>query len=219
MVWTMSSARALSSPVATHRKFSCPADPCCSRNLACHRRLPARIFYRECGARGSGLSVRAARAVGRGGWDSVGDREGLPREGGGGGGGEEEEGEEAREALVQLLEECGASREDSLEIVSKCPKYLELLIGNVKELDEHSLWGSWEEELAEGGQDEAGRGECVSELNFRKKVYLMAKKKGDGGVLPYLESIGLRYSSSVHISGYVSSISLLELIEKVTSSK
>ncbi|CAA7398773.1 unnamed protein product [Spirodela intermedia] len=209
MASTVSSARALSSSVEARRKFSrtTGADPCSSRNLAYHRRLPARIFCSECGARGFALSVRAAPAVGRSGWDSVGDREGLPREG-------EGDEEEAREALVQLLEECGASREDSLEIVSKCPKYLEMLMGNVKELDEHSLWGFWEE-LGEGGQDEAGRGEYVSELSFRKKVYLMAKKKGDRGVLPYFESIGLRYTSSVHISGYVSSISLLELIEKV----
>ncbi|CAA6662374.1 unnamed protein product [Spirodela intermedia] len=60
-----------------------------------------------------------------------------------------------------------------------------MLMGNVKELDEHSLWGFWEE-LGEGGQDEAGRGEYVSELSFRKKVYLMAKKKGDRGVSPLL---------------------------------
>ena len=117
---------------------------------------------------------------------------------------------EAREALVELFKEYGAKNDDAVDIASKCPKYLELLMESVRELDEHSLWGSWAKDLAQ--EEEFS----LSGMDFSKKVYLMANKKGDRGVLALLESIGLRYSSSIRVSGYISSCTTLpELIETV----
>ncbi|MQL92679.1 hypothetical protein Taro_025312 [Colocasia esculenta] len=200
----MSPACALSLPVPGHCTLpsSSPCDPCSSRIVGFPCRPPARVFYRLLRPSMFELSMRTnphTRArVACAGPDSAGGR-----------GGEEEE-EEARGALAELLQECGASREESADIVSNCPKYLEMLVGGVRELDEHSLWGAWENDLAKDG-----RRDDVCDLSFRKKVHLMAKKKGDKGVLPYLESTGLRYSSSVHIAGYVSFMSLPELIDKM----
>ncbi|XP_078439176.1 mitochondrial transcription termination factor family protein [Wolffia australiana] len=195
----------MASSLSARWNRTCAADPCSSRSLCLPWRRPARTFYRVFPVNSDmGISIRALQSknvpiivVGR--CQSDGNDASLTEQG---------EEDEARAALMQLLEECGALREDSLEIVSKCPKYLDMLMGNVRELDENSLWGSWAEDKGVGE-------ECDSGLNFRKKVYLMAKKKGDEGVLPFLESIGLKYSSAVHISGYMSSSDLPELIDKV----
>ncbi|XP_042382992.1 transcription termination factor MTERF2, chloroplastic-like isoform X2 [Zingiber officinale] len=71
--------------------------------------------------------------------------------------------EEAQEAVVEILRECGASEEESVYIASNSRGYLEMLIGNVQELDEHSLWGSWNREVAEEGVD-------LNSCSFRQKV-------------------------------------------------
>ncbi|KAJ8492865.1 hypothetical protein OPV22_014586 [Ensete ventricosum] len=116
--------------------------------------------------------------------------------------------DEAREAVVEILQEFGASQEDSICIAANSPCYVEMLVGNVQELDELGLWGSWNNEIVEENVD-------MSRLSFRKKVYYMAKSKGDKGVLPYLESIGVKLSSALLISRYLSSERLPQLINKV----
>lgn len=119
--------------------------------------------------------------------------------------------DEAREAVVEILREFGASQEDSVYIAANSPCYVEMLVGNVQELDELGLWGSWNSEIVEGNVD-------MSALSFRKKVYYMAKSKGDKGVLPYLESIGVKLSSALLIARYLSSEKLPQLIDKVRAS-
>ncbi|RRT60056.1 hypothetical protein B296_00012379 [Ensete ventricosum] len=116
--------------------------------------------------------------------------------------------DEAREAVVEILQEFGASQEDSICIAANSPCYVEMLVGNVQELDELGLWGSWNNEIVEENVD-------MSRLSFRKKVYYMAKSKGDKGVLPYLESIGVKLSSALLISRYLSSERLPQLINKM----
>ncbi|KAG6514643.1 hypothetical protein ZIOFF_025012 [Zingiber officinale] len=116
--------------------------------------------------------------------------------------------EEAQEAVVEILRECGASEEESVYIASNSRGYLEMLIGNVQELDEHSLWGSWNREIAEEGVD-------LNSCSFRQKVYYMARRKGDKGILPFLESIGIKFSSALLIARYLSMEKLPELIKKV----
>lgn len=46
---------------------------------------------------------------------------------------------------------------------------------------------------------------------------MMAKQKGDKGMLPFLESIGLTLSSATHLARYLSSNSLPILINKVSN--
>ncbi|KAJ6846517.1 uncharacterized protein M6B38_281920 [Iris pallida] len=115
----------------------------------------------------------------------------------------EEEGSQAREVLFELLKEFGASEEESIQVASNSPSYVASLVEDVLELDSHSLWGSW------------SVGEDASSLSFKRKVYLMAKSKGDGGLLPFLESIGLKHSSSMIVARYLSTERLPELITKV----
>ena len=116
---------------------------------------------------------------------------------------------EARAAVVELLLESGASAEDAFQIVVKAPRYVGMLVDSVRELDEHSLWGSWADDSEEGELLDSGR------VGFRKKIYLIAKKKGNGGVVPLLESVGLKQSSSLLIARYLESQRLPELIRKV----
>lgn len=119
--------------------------------------------------------------------------------------------DEAREAVMEMLQEFGASEGDSTVIASNSPKYIEMLVGNVRELDEHGLWSSWNAEMEEERVDFISR-------SFKRKVYRMAKSKGDGGILPLLESIGLKLSTAMLIARYLSSERLPELIEKVSNS-
>lgn len=116
---------------------------------------------------------------------------------------------EAQEAVSELLQECGASREDAANIVSNCKKYLEMLVDSVRELDEHSLWSSWSNEIESEGEADIGN------FGFKKKIYHMAKSKGDGGILPFLESAGVKYSSAILIARYMSTEKLPDLIIKV----
>ncbi|XP_057968540.1 transcription termination factor MTERF5, chloroplastic isoform X2 [Malania oleifera] len=122
--------------------------------------------------------------------------------------------EEALDAVSMILQESGLSKQASIEIASKCPKYVKMLMDSVHDLDELSLWSPWRSK-GETKEEEESDGL----LSFRKKVYYMAKEKGDKGVLPYLESIGLSLSSSMHVARYISSETLPSLICKVNYMK
>ncbi|XP_075503712.1 uncharacterized protein LOC142541059 [Primulina tabacum] len=124
---------------------------------------------------------------------------------------EEEEGEnrleEVREAISEYLEEVGASRADASVISSSCPGYLNSLIESIDDLDD---WNS----LAAADFTQ----EIVSAnvLEFKKKVRQMAKRKGDRGALPFLESLGLSLSSATNLARYLfASHTLPQLIHKV----
>ncbi|PKU62029.1 transcription termination factor MTERF5, chloroplastic [Dendrobium catenatum] len=118
--------------------------------------------------------------------------------------------EEAREAIIDILREYGASEEDTRMIALNSPQYLDMIVGNVRELDEHSLWSSW----GRGSDAEEG-GDDIASLSFREKVRCMAKSKRDGGLFPFLESLGIRHSSAMLIARYLASEKLPDLIDKV----
>ncbi|KAH7664744.1 Transcription termination factor mitochondrial/chloroplastic protein [Dioscorea alata] len=164
-------------------------------NAACGCRLPIK-FRSGCAA----LSLRLTPIRASAGGDHGPDPYALD--------GEVEIGE-ARAAVAELLLESGASEEDAFQIAVKAPKYVGMLVDSVRELDEHSLWSSWADDLEQGELLDSGR------VGFRKKVYLIAKKKGNGGVVPLLESIGLKESSSLLIARYLDSQRLPALIGKV----
>lgn len=109
---------------------------------------------------------------------------------------------------MEILREYGASEEDTRRIASNSPQYLDMIVGNVHELDEHSLWSSWGPDKEEGRKD-------ISSLSFREKVRCMAKTKRDGGLLPFLESLGVKHSSAMLIARYLASEKLPDLIYKV----
>ncbi|CAI9767135.1 unnamed protein product [Fraxinus pennsylvanica] len=127
---------------------------------------------------------------------------------------EAEEEEVARNAVREYLEEYGASREKSVKISSSCPKYLEMLIDSVRDLDEWNSWTADSGEIISSDFDSCATPKLES---FKKKVYEMAKGKGDEGILPFLESLGLTLSSATYLAGYLSSHSqtLPLLIHKV----
>ncbi|CAL1373896.1 unnamed protein product [Linum trigynum] len=112
---------------------------------------------------------------------------------------------ETREALSLFLQEFGVSPEDSVFIASNAPKYANMLVDSVRDLEEWSAWKS----------GDAG-GEEFGELKgFREKVVHMAKVKGDNGKVAFLESIGLNLSSAMNVARYLSKESLPGLIDKV----
>ncbi|KAL3824920.1 hypothetical protein ACJIZ3_020949 [Penstemon smallii] len=100
--------------------------------------------------------------------------------------------QEATEAVREYLLEVGASSEDASLISLNCPNYLKMLIDGVNDLDD---WNSW-------SQEKTG-----NTLDFKKKVYQLAEQKGDKGVIPFLESIGLSLPSATHLARYFSSSS------------
>ncbi|KAL3528478.1 hypothetical protein ACH5RR_007800 [Cinchona calisaya] len=121
--------------------------------------------------------------------------------------GEEEEGEAtnalvtaAREAVRLYIEEqVGVSKEESLHISSNSPKYLGMLIQSVGELDQ----------LSSSSYSSSSSSSALAfwspSSSFMDKVYEMARRKGDKGMLPYLESIGLTLSSASHFARYLTS--------------
>ncbi|XP_059643229.1 transcription termination factor MTERF4, chloroplastic [Cornus florida] len=121
--------------------------------------------------------------------------------------------EQAREAVSEILQEFGVSKDDSLNIALNSPKYVEMLIDSVRQLDELSLslWDSW------NSSQQQQQGAVEEGLSFKEKVYRVAKDKGDNGSLPFLESLGLSLSSASQVARYVSSHShtLPELIRRV----
>jgi hypothetical protein len=117
--------------------------------------------------------------------------------------------DEAREAIVSLLKEHGASEKDSIFIASNSPKYMEMIVDSVCELDDLQLWDSWDNGLMKQEEME------ISGLSFAKKVHYMAKSKGDKGILPFLESLGVKLSSAKVIVSYLQSDTLPNLLKKV----
>ncbi|KAI3866973.1 hypothetical protein MKX03_022016 [Papaver bracteatum] len=113
---------------------------------------------------------------------------------------------DAQEAVSEILQETGLSKEESMKIALNSPKYVRMLIDSVMDLDELSLWKSWRIENEDNN---------VGTLSFKKKVFYMAKEKGDNGLLPFLESVGLNPMSSTHIARYLVSESLPSVIHKV----
>ncbi|XP_042057417.1 transcription termination factor MTERF2, chloroplastic-like [Salvia splendens] len=108
---------------------------------------------------------------------------------------------EAREAVAEYLQKYEASREDANCVSSNCPSYLSMLIDGVDDLDG---WNS----LAAASEN----------VEFKRKVSQMAEQKGDKGVLPFLESIGLSLASVSRLARYFSSSrsnALPRLIHKV----
>lgn len=79
-----------------------------------------------------------------------------------------------------------------------------MLIDGVDDLDD---WNSW-----------ASAAASSDAVEFKKKIQQMAEQKGDNGILPFLESVGLSLSSATHLARYLSSSDsnvLPLLIEKV----
>ncbi|KAF3659109.1 Cytochrome-like protein [Capsicum annuum] len=124
--------------------------------------------------------------------------------------GAEEEECEAREAVSYYLQQLGLSNEESMEIALNSPNYLTMLIHGVRDLDDFSLWNSWTTTTHEKQQQQQ-----PYLPPFKRKVYLIAKQKGDNGIIPFLESIGLTLSSATHLARYLSSQTLPNLINKV----
>ncbi|GER27288.1 mitochondrial transcription termination factorfamily protein [Striga asiatica] len=101
--------------------------------------------------------------------------------------------EEVREAIREYLEQLGVSREDASRISFGCPNYLKMLIDGVQDLDD---WNSWSAAAGPGDQ---------GPVQFKNRVYQMAKQKGDKGILPFLESEGLPLSPATRLARYLSS--------------
>lgn len=78
-----------------------------------------------------------------------------------------------------------------------------MLIESVDDLDD---WNSLAAAAASPGPSNGG-----GDVEFKKKVSQMAEQKGDKGVLPLLESIGLSLSSASHLARYLSSSKSNEL--------
>ncbi|XP_076942435.1 uncharacterized protein LOC143612296 [Bidens hawaiensis] len=100
----------------------------------------------------------------------------------------------AIEAVSDILVENGVSVDESMEIAVNSPKYVEMLMDGVRELDELFR----------------------STGSYKKKVFEMGKQKGDKGLVPVLESlVGLPLPSAMHIARYLSAHSPTNLIRKI----
>ncbi|XP_021297092.1 transcription termination factor MTERF2, chloroplastic [Herrania umbratica] len=108
---------------------------------------------------------------------------------------------QAQESVSEYLQDLGLSLEDSISIASNSPKYTQMLVDGVKELEE---WNAWNNSNSEG-----------EHLGFKEMVIYMAKEKGDNGKVAFLESVGLTLSSAMSVARYLSSESLPSLIHKV----
>ncbi|KAF5466218.1 hypothetical protein F2P56_016165 [Juglans regia] len=123
---------------------------------------------------------------------------------------ETQETQEAQEAISEFLQQFGVSAADSDLISSNSPRYLAMLVDGVKELDELSLWDSWKSE---------GKESVAGDVGFKKKVFYMAKEKGDNGKVAFLESVGLSLSSAMNVARYLSAETLPCLIHRVKCMK
>ncbi|XP_028090547.1 transcription termination factor MTERF4, chloroplastic [Camellia sinensis] len=137
---------------------------------------------------------------------------------------DEEDGEDgdAREAVSEILQEFGASKEDSIHIAMRSPKYLAMLVESVRDLDDLSLWNSWSRRRRRNDDENIGKEKEEEEeeeekslLSLKEKVYYMGMEKGDKGMLPFLESLGMTLPSATHLARYLSSQTLPNLIHKV----
>ncbi|PWZ14314.1 Transcription termination factor MTERF2, chloroplastic [Zea mays] len=122
---------------------------------------------------------------------------------------------EAEAAVADLLREGGASADDAAAIAARAPAYAAMLADGVRELDELGLWASW----SSGASARLGLSGVVEmemgRLGFRRKVYLMGRSRPDHGVVPLLESLGVRLSSAKLIAPYVAAAGLTVLIDRV----
>jgi mTERF domain-containing protein len=85
-----------------------------------------------------------------------------------------------------------------------------MLVDGVKELDELGLWASWS---AGAG---ARVGAEMGALGFGRKVYFMGRSRRDGGIVPLVESLGVRLSSAKLIAPYIAAEGLPVLIDRVS---
>ncbi|KAL8153081.1 hypothetical protein V2J09_010841 [Rumex salicifolius] len=122
----------------------------------------------------------------------------------------------ARATITEILQESGVSKEVALKIASSSPHYCQMLIDTVRELDDYSLWSSWlnDRQHILQLQEQQPSMSDVS-LSFDQKLKCVSIDKGDGGKIPFLESIGFTLVSAIHLSGLLSSQSLPLLISKV----
>lgn len=112
----------------------------------------------------------------------------------------------AQDSISQFLhDELSVSAEESHSIASASPKYAQMIVDSVRDLEE---WNSWR------GSGEGGFDGLNGELGFKEKVIFMVREKGDGGKVAFLESVGLSLSSAMALARYLSSESLLSLIDK-----
>ncbi|XVF65009.1 hypothetical protein PTKIN_Ptkin09bG0212200 [Pterospermum kingtungense] len=109
---------------------------------------------------------------------------------------------QAQESVSEYLQELGLSSDESVSIASNSPKYIQMLVDGVKELEE---WNAWNNSSNKDGDN----------LGFKEMVIYMAKEKGDNGKVAFLESVGLPLSSAMSVARYLSSESLPGLIHKV----
>lgn len=121
-------------------------------------------------------------------------------------GDEDDEAATAREVVRRYLHhEIGLSAYQSLQIASNCPNYIVMLLDAVRDIDQ--LSSSALEPFWEHAND--------SQLSFADKLYQMAKRKGDKGMLPYFESLGLTLSSASYLARSLSSHKLPALVHRV----
>ncbi|GJN34624.1 hypothetical protein PR202_gb23304 [Eleusine coracana subsp. coracana] len=86
-----------------------------------------------------------------------------------------------------------------------------MLADGVRELDELGLWASW----SSSGAARGAVGMEMGRLGFGRKVYYMGRSRRDRGVVPLLESVGVRLSSAKLIAPYVAAAGLPVLIQRV----
>nr|XP_051185198.1 transcription termination factor MTERF6, chloroplastic/mitochondrial isoform X2 [Lolium perenne] len=110
---------------------------------------------------------------------------------------------EAEAAVAELLRDHGASPADAAAIAARAPGYAAMLADGVRELDELGLWASW------------SAGAEMGALGFGRKVYFMGRSRRDGGVVPLVESLGVRLSSAKLIAPYVAAEGLPVLIHRM----
>lgn len=118
----------------------------------------------------------------------------------------------AREAISEILQDFGASKEDSIYIALRSPKYLAMLLDTVRELDDLSLWDS---STTRRRKQSSSSQSSSSPLSLKEKVYYMALEKADKGKIPFLESLDLGLPSATHLARRLSSQTLPNLITKV----
>uniref|UniRef100_A0ACD5X6Q3 Uncharacterized protein n=1 Tax=Avena sativa TaxID=4498 RepID=A0ACD5X6Q3_AVESA len=116
---------------------------------------------------------------------------------------------EAEAAVAELLRDNGASPADAAAIAARAPGYAAMLADGVRELDELGLWASWSAGAGARAETEMGA------LGFGRKVYFMGRSRRDGGVVPLVESLGVRLSSAKLIAPYVAAEGLPVLIDRV----
>ncbi|KAJ0654569.1 putative transcription regulator mTERF family [Helianthus annuus] len=112
---------------------------------------------------------------------------------------EDEKQAAAIDAVSDILRENGVSEEEAMEIAVNSPKYVEMLMDSVRDLDDLFQSNS-----------------SSSSCSYKKKVFEMGRQKGDKGLVPLLESmVGLPLPSAMHIARYLSPHTASKLLHKV----